>query len=108
MFEKQKRCSLSGIPCVEMFGMTTSDAIGTSLAVAGSTISVLGTLANNIWLNHNLAMGIWMISNPILLGWAYGNYKKWWNGGLSFEAVGCMYAIFTITNFYGLFFGGLH
>ena len=96
-------------PIATMFGREIKpDTIGVILAVVGSIISITGTIVNNIWLYHTLAMGIWMISNPILFGWAYGSYKKWWNGGLSFEAVGCMYAIFTITNFYGLLFGGLH
>lgn len=84
-----------------------SDLIGSVIAISGSFLSILGTLANNLWLEHTLAMGIWMLSNLILFAWAYGNYKHWWNGGLSIEALGFMYAVFTITNFYGLFYGGL-
>jgi hypothetical protein len=52
-------------------------------------------------------MWFWMLSNPILFVWAYGNIKNWWNGGISVEALAAMYIIFTITNFYGLFLGGL-
>jgi hypothetical protein len=83
------------------------DLIGSVIAISGSALSILGTLANNLWFEHTLAMGIWMLSNPILFAWAYGNYKHWWDGGLSIESLGFMYAVFTITNFYGLFYGGL-
>jgi hypothetical protein len=76
--------------------------IGTCLAITGSILSVIGTLWNNIELAHTTAMWFWMISNPLLLAWAYGCYKKWWNGSLSVEALGVMYFVFTITNFYGL------
>lgn len=97
------------------------DLLGSSLAVSGSILSVTGALINNIWLDHTLAMWLWMFSNPILLMWAFGVsefyidiklapvYTKvaWWDGGLSIFAVGSMYAIFTISNFYGLFLGGM-
>jgi|WetSurMetagenome_2_1015567.scaffolds.fasta_scaffold02467_3 hypothetical protein len=86
----------------------TTNTIGSILAGVGSFLSIIGTLVNNLWLDHTLAMWIWMLSNPILFAWAYGNDKDWWDGGLSIKALGLMYAIFTITNFYGIFFGGLH
>lgn len=79
------------------------DAIGTTLAVAGTVISIIGTLVNNVALSHVAAMWAWMLSNPLLLAWAYGTYKKWWNGSISIEALGVMYFVFTVTNFYGLF-----
>lgn len=97
------------------------DTIGFALAATGSTLSVCGALVNNLWLDHTLAMWFWMFSNPILLAWAYGIiefdisikekviYSKyqWWGDGITVLAVATMYAIFTITNFYGLFLGGL-
>jgi hypothetical protein len=107
MLEKPPKCSSLQTPCVKVYTMSTT-SIGSALAISGSFLSILGTLVNNIWLDHTLAMGIWMFSNPILFAWAYGNDKKWWDGGLSIKALAITYAIFTITNFYGLFFGGLH
>jgi len=93
------------------------DILGSALAVVGSILSVTGALINNIWLDHTLAMWFWMCSNPILLMWAYGIiefnitvegkhiYSKyqWWSDGLTIVAVAAMYAIFTVSNFYGLF-----
>lgn len=76
--------------------------IGLALAVIGSAISITGALVNNLLLDHILAMQIWRFSNFILLAWAFGTYKQWFNGGLSAAALCCMYAIFTITNEIGL------
>lgn len=78
------------------------DYIGETLAIMGSIASITGALLNNLSLMHVEAMWLWMLSNPLLLAWSYGCYKKWWNGGISIEAIGIMYAIFTVTNFYGL------
>jgi hypothetical protein len=83
--------------------MTRNDLIGSTLAVTGSTLSLVGALANNLFLAHALAMQLWMMSNPILAGWAIGQRKGVWNGGLSMDALIVMYLIFTVTNFYGLF-----
>lgn len=76
--------------------------IGLAMAVIGSAISITGALINNLLLDHTLAMQIWRFSNFILLAWAFGMYKSWFNGGLSAAALCCMYAIFTITNEIGL------
>ncbi len=80
-----------------------SDTIGLLLAISGTIISIVGTLVNNISLDHTMAMWLWMLSNPLLLCWAYGCYKKWWDGALSIEALAVMYLCFTVSNFYGLF-----
>jgi len=82
--------------------MTDTKNIGLDLAVLGSTISCVGVVANNILLDHLLAMQIWMFSNPILLVWAYGLHKHWWDDGLSGLAISVMYLIFTVSNLYGL------
>jgi hypothetical protein len=76
--------------------------IGLDLAVVGSSISVIGVIANNIFLDHILAMQIWAISNVILLAFFYGQYRNWWDAGLSSATVCVMYLIFTITNVWGL------
>jgi hypothetical protein len=79
------------------------EQIGPTLAVSGSTLSIIGTLMNNLYLDHITAMYFWMISNPLLLAWAYGYDKEYWNGGLSGKALVVMYVVFTVSNFYGLF-----
>jgi len=93
------------------------DTIGFALAATGSILSVIGALVNNLWLDHTLAMWFWMFSNPILLVWAYGImdfdisirtkviYSKyqWWGDGITIVWVAAMYAVFAVSNFYGLF-----
>lgn len=79
---------------------------GPAVAVTGSALSIVGTLYNNLKLDHRKAMLFWMVSNPVLLIWAVGNVYGFWDGGLSAGALGVMYLVFTITNFYGLYFGG--
>lgn len=76
--------------------------IGAAIAIIGSVISISGTLTNNLWHKHRLAMWIWMPSNIILLVWAIGNSIGWWDGGLSGVALAIMYSIFTISNTLGL------
>ena len=81
--------------------------LGSILSIVGSAIGIIGTLINSIWLNHNLAILVWMISNPILLLWAFGGHKKWWNGGLSYMALVIMYIVFTVSGVYAVWAGGL-
>ncbi len=76
--------------------------LGIGIAALGTAISCLGVIANNISLDHILAMQLWALSNPLLLIWAIGNYRRWWDGGLSALALIVMYGIFSITNLYGL------
>jgi hypothetical protein len=76
--------------------------IGYLIAIVGAALSIIGTLVNNLWLDHTLAMWIWLFSNPILLMWAIGNRRGLWDGGLSIDALIVMYFVFTITNFTGL------
>jgi len=77
--------------------------LGYTIAIAGTALSIIGTLVNNLWLDHTFAMWIWLASNPILFVWAVGNRKGYWDGGLSIDALGVMYATFSITNLVGLF-----
>ena len=78
-------------------------AIGAILAVSGSIVSVIGTCYNNLWHRHITAMKIWAVSNALLLIWAMGLSCDWWDGGISGVSLVLMYAIFSITNAYGLF-----
>lgn len=76
--------------------------IGLDVAVIGSIVSCVGVIANNLMLDHILAMQIWMFSNIILLVWSYGLWKNWWNGGISGMVLCGMYAFYAVTNVWGL------
>lgn len=76
--------------------------IGSALAIIGTIISIVGTIANNVWHRHILAMQIWAVSNVMLLAWSIGNYYNFWSGGLSGISLSIMYFIFTVSGIYGL------
>ena len=76
--------------------------VGSSLTLIGSALSLIGALVNNLWLDHRMAMLIWMASNPLLFIWSLGNYRRWWDGGLSILALCVMYGVFTASNLWGL------
>lgn len=73
--------------------------IGGALLICGSAISLYGAHANNIWLDHDLALHIWSIGNVVQLAWGIGLWRKWWDGGLPAIALCVLYAYYTITNF---------
>ena len=83
-------------------GFNLLDLIGASLAIIGSCLSIVGTLINNLELDHNRAMEVWMISNPLLLLWGIGYLAGLWNGAVSVGSLCVMYLVFTVTNWYGL------
>jgi len=76
--------------------------IGPVLAITGSAIATIGVIANNILLDHILAMQIWVVSNVLLLVWAYGYTHKWWNNALSGMALVVMYAVMLVSGVWGL------
>ena len=76
--------------------------LGADIAVIGSIISGIGVVANNVFLDHILAMQIWVVSNALLLLWSYGLYKNWWNGGISGLALCLMYLLMLVSGVYGL------
>ena len=76
--------------------------IGLDLAVFGSIISIIGVIFNNLLLQHETAMLIWVVSNVLLMTFFYGQYKRWWDGGLSSEVVCAMYAIMLVSGIWGL------
>ncbi len=76
--------------------------IGLILAIAGSVISGIGVIANNILLDHILAMQVWRFSNVILAIYFFGNWKRWWEGGLSSGIMCGLYTLFLLTNEWGL------
>ena len=80
------------------------ERIGNYFAISGSILSITGALINNLWLSHTAAMWIWMVSNPLFLAYFIGVDLKYWNGQhISTRALIITYAIFTVSNFWGLF-----
>jgi hypothetical protein len=81
------------------------ETLGNLLAVSGAILSLSGALINNIMLDHAGAMWVWMISNPIFLSYFIGADYGWWNGEhISTRALIITYAVFTVSNFWGLMY----
>ena len=76
--------------------------VGGILLVIGCALSLYGAHANNIWLDHNLALRVWGYSNIVQMAWAIGLWRKWWNGGLPAIALCVLYGYYTVTNFIAL------
>lgn len=76
--------------------------LGTFLLISGTLVSVAGVIANNLMLDHILAMRIWTLSNFLLLFWAIGFWRKWWTNGIGALFLVAMYAIYCVTNEIGL------
>ena len=76
--------------------------VGTTLAVLGALLSIVGTTVNNLKHDHVLAMRIWAWSNPMLAAWAIGYIAGIWDGALSVAALLGMYLYFAVTNWWGL------
>ena len=80
--------------------------IGSALAVIGSVISLYGACMNNLYHRHKTAMVVWAFSNILLLIWAVGYTLQWWDGAIAGMALVMLYGIYSITNFYGLYYAG--
>jgi hypothetical protein len=105
MSEKQNPWTLFEKPC-DRVTIITNNTIGSALAVSGAFLTIVGTIVNSFWLDHVTAMIIWCFSNPIMLAWAIGYFKGYWDGGLSAKALIGLYAGLTVFNTYGLFILG--
>jgi hypothetical protein len=79
--------------------------LGRPLIIIGSIIGTTGAIVNTLWLNHNLAILIWGLSNPLLAIWSIGAWKGKWNDGLSYRALAIMYATFTGTGLWAIWQG---
>jgi hypothetical protein len=75
----------------------SKQTIGTILAVVGSIFSLVGAAANNMLLDPLLARQLWLVSNPLLLCWAIGIWKKYWCDGIGVDAICAMYTFYTAT-----------
>ena len=76
--------------------------LGLDLVVIASIISIAGVFANNIMLDHHLAMLIWRWSNIGFGIYFFGRWKDLWDGGLS-DALMCGFYVFClVTNEIGL------
>lgn len=75
---------------------------GLIIATIGSLITSTGVVANNILLDHVLAMTIWVPSNAIFTIYFYGRMKEWWNGHLSDAVMCATYALMLVSGILGL------
>lgn len=77
--------------------------IGTSCAVVGSTISVIGNLVNTIQKDHSRAIELWTFSSALIIIWATGFLLGWWNGGVGVAAILGMNVVFFASNLWGIY-----
>lgn len=77
--------------------------IGTSCAVIGSIISVLGNLVNTVNKDHYQAIELWTFSSALVFIWGCGYLMGWWNGGIGIAAITGMNLVFLMSNLWGLF-----
>lgn len=81
---------------------STDTLMGNWLAVIASGVSIIGVFFNNVLLQHTTAMQVWVASNLLFVAFFYGQYRKWWNGGLSSATVCITYLVMLVTGIYGL------
>ena len=81
--------------------------IGLPLVIVATIITSLGVIANNICLDHIMAMQIWMFSNAIFAGFFYGRSRQWWDGSLSDMIMCWMYLMMLGSGIYGLWQAGV-
>jgi hypothetical protein len=93
-------------PCGRVM-ILNNKSIGSILAISGAFLTIVGTVVNSFWMDHLAAMAIWMFSNPIMLAWAIGYERGYWDGGLTGKALIGLYAGLTVLNGIGLFYGKL-
>jgi hypothetical protein len=76
--------------------------IGTSCAVIGSGISVIGNLVNTVYKDHHRAIELWTFSSAMVFVWGCGYLLGWWDGGIGVAAITGMNAVFLVSNLWGL------
>jgi hypothetical protein len=74
---------------------------GTTLSFYGSLLNSIGAIINALGY-HNEAFIVWFFGNPMLMIWAFGYWKGYWNGGMPAVYITLMYGIFMIFNFYAI------
>ena len=75
------------------------NSIGAALGIAGSAVALIGSLAVNLLHDQLLAREIWLLSNPLLLGWSIGLQRGYWKNGMGVGAVTVMYISYTVVGF---------
>lgn len=75
---------------------------GFILAVGGSLLSIYGALIFNLRNDYTGAKVTWALSNPMLLAWSIGYVLNLWDSALSVAALACLYAVYTVSNWWGL------
>jgi hypothetical protein len=87
------------IPVLGVFGF---QGAGFLLAASGAILIMLGTLVNNLYGRHRLAMKLWGVGNPAMFFWAGGFIAHLWTADLGIYFIFTMYAVFWASGWYGL------
>lgn len=82
--------------------MTDLRNYGLDIVVAGSIISLIGVVYNNLLLNHIAAMQIWCISNILFSIYFFGRWRQWWDGGICDEIMCGLYLFMFGSGVWGL------
>jgi hypothetical protein len=76
-------------------------ALGSTIAISGGIVSVLGNLLNTVYKSHRLAIRLWTFSSFMIMIWGFGYLLHLWVDGLAVAAITGMNVIFFISNVWG-------
>jgi hypothetical protein len=88
--------------CVVINMASVISIVGTLIAIAGASLSVIGNVINTIRFDHWNAIRLWTVSAFLNSLWWLGFILGWWNGVISAIAMLVMNVIFLITNLWGV------
>jgi len=80
---------------------------GLGMAFTGMIISCAGVLANNILLDHILAMIIWVPSNTLFLIYFFGRTQGMWDGHIGDNLMCVNYLVMLVSGLWGLIQSGV-
>jgi hypothetical protein len=90
------------VGCVVINMMSVIGIVGTLIAIAGATLSVIGNIINTVRFDHWNAIRLWTVSAFINSVWWLGFILGWWNGVISAIAMLIMNLLFLASNLYGI------
>jgi hypothetical protein len=83
-------------------GLVSFPRAGLFIAAVGLAISMAGVIANNLLLDHILAMQIWIPSNTLYCIYFFGRTRGWWNGHIGDGLMCVNYAFMLASGIWGL------
>ena len=75
---------------------------GGALSAIGSLLACYGVYVNNQKHQHQKAMKLWSISNPMLFLYSLGYVAGMWQDALPMAILALMYAYYSVSNFDGI------